>query len=123
MRAGRRQRAAVGGQTSLPWQLSRSMIAPGGLAGAEFARNAEYGVPGGQVCGSSARTEWPVLGSRGTVLLAAAGAFGVALTARRSWFCYHQLFAVLLVLGRRRTGLAKWPRCTGRSLWPRACGS
>ena len=38
--------------------------------------------------------------------LEAAGAFVVALAARRSWFCYHQLFAVLLGFGRRRTGLA-----------------
>ena len=45
--------------------------------------------------------------SRGTVLLEAAGAF-VALAARRSWFCYHQLFAVLLRFERRRTGLAEW---------------
>src|SRR6516225_7262416 len=35
---------------------------------------AEYGVPEGQVCGSSARAEWPVLGNRGTVPLEAAGA-------------------------------------------------
>ena len=39
MRAGCRQRVAVGGQMSLPWRLSRSVIAPVGLAGAEFARN------------------------------------------------------------------------------------
>jgi len=36
-------------------------------------------------------------------LLEAAGAFVVALAARRSWFCYHQLFAVLLRFERRRT--------------------
>jgi hypothetical protein len=35
-----RQRVAVGGQTSLPWWLSRSVIASVGLAGAGFARNA-----------------------------------------------------------------------------------
>ena len=29
-----------------------------------------------------------------------------ALAARRSWFCCHQRFAVLLRLGRHRTGLA-----------------
>jgi hypothetical protein len=29
---------AAGGQTSLPWRLSRSVIASVGLAGAEFAR-------------------------------------------------------------------------------------
>ena len=40
-------------------------------------------------------------------LLEAAGAFAVALAARRSWFCYHQLFAVLLRFERRRTGLAE----------------
>jgi ATP/maltotriose-dependent transcriptional regulator MalT len=48
------------------------------------------------------------LGSRGTVLLEAADAFVVALAARRSWFCCHQLFAVLLRFERRRTGLAEW---------------
>src|SRR5262249_53874721 len=35
-----------------------------------------------------------------------AGAFVVTLAARRSWFCCHQLVAVLLRFGRRRTGLA-----------------
>ena len=39
-------------------------------------------------------------------LLEAAGAFVVALAARRFWFCCHRLFAVLLRFGRRRTGLA-----------------
>jgi hypothetical protein len=39
MRAGRRQRVAVGGQTSHPWRLSRSVIDLAGQAGAEFARN------------------------------------------------------------------------------------
>ena len=37
----------------------------------------------------------------------AAGAFVVALAGRWSWFCCHRLFAVLLRLGRRRTGLAE----------------
>jgi len=41
MPAGRRQRVANGGQTSVPWRLSRSVIDSVGLAGAEFARNAE----------------------------------------------------------------------------------
>jgi hypothetical protein len=42
MCAGRRQRvAAVGGQTSLLWRLSRSVIDSVSPAGAEFARNAE----------------------------------------------------------------------------------
>jgi hypothetical protein len=36
-----------------------------------------------------------------------AGALVVALAARRSWFCYHQLSAVLLEFERRRTGLAE----------------
>jgi hypothetical protein len=48
--------------------------------------------------------------------LEAAGAFVVALTARPSWFCCHQRFAVLLRFGRRRTGLAAWPRWAGRLL-------
>ena len=34
--------------------------------------------------------------------LEAAGAFVVALAARRCWFCYQQLFAVRLRFGRRR---------------------
>jgi len=34
--------------------------------------------------------------------LGAAGAFVVALAARRSWFCCQQLFAVLPRFGRRR---------------------
>src|SRR4249920_4147673 len=38
MHAGRRQRVADGGQTSVPWRLSRSVIDLVGLAGAEFAR-------------------------------------------------------------------------------------
>ena len=37
-----RQRVADGGQTSLPWRLSRSVIDSVGLAGTEFARIAEY---------------------------------------------------------------------------------
>src|SRR5262245_40903190 len=37
MRAARRQAVAVGGRTSLPWRLSRSVIDSVGLAGAEFA--------------------------------------------------------------------------------------
>src|SRR5262249_10186621 len=61
----------------------------------------------GQVCGTSARAEWPALGSRGTAGWGAAGAFVVALAARRPWFCCHRLFAVLLRFGRRRTGLAE----------------
>jgi len=40
-------------------------------------------------------------------LLEAAGAFAVALAARRSWFCCHRLFAVLPRFGRRRPGWLK----------------
>jgi SAM-dependent methyltransferase len=48
MPAGRRHRVAVGGQTSLPWRLSRSVIDSVGLAGAEFAPNdAESGAGSG----------------------------------------------------------------------------
>ena len=54
--------------------------------------------------------------------LEAAGAFVVALAARRPWFCCHRLFAVLLEFGRRRTGLAE-KAALGRAFsWPRACG-
>ena len=42
----------------------------------------------GQACGTSARREWPAMGGRGTILLEAAGAFVVALAARRSCFRY-----------------------------------
>jgi len=55
-------------------------------------------------------------GSRGTVLLEAADAFVVALAARRSWFRYRQLFAVLLRLERRLPGWLTWPRWAGRFL-------
>jgi hypothetical protein len=41
MHAGRRQRVADGGQTPVPWRLSRSVIDSVGPAGAEFARNAD----------------------------------------------------------------------------------
>jgi len=39
-RAGHLQRVTAGGQMSLPWRLSRSVIDSVGPAGAEFARNA-----------------------------------------------------------------------------------
>ena len=55
-------------------------------------------------------------------LLEAAGAFVVALAARRSWFCYRQLFAVLLELERRVPGWLKWPRWAGAFSWARAGG-
>ena len=41
MHAGRHQRVAGGGQTSVPWRLSRSVRDSVGLAGAEFAPNAD----------------------------------------------------------------------------------
>ena len=55
-------------------------------------------------------------GGRGTVVLEAADAFVVALAARRSWFRYRQLFAVLPRLERRLPGWLKWPRWAGRLL-------
>jgi hypothetical protein len=63
MHAGRRQPVAGGGQTSVPWGLSRSVIDSVGPAGAGFARNADYwwllraflrganGAPDFQFCG------------------------------------------------------------------------
>jgi LuxR family transcriptional regulator, maltose regulon positive regulatory protein len=63
------------------------------------------------------------LGSRGTVLREAAGAFVVALAARLSWFCYHQLFAVLLRFDRRRIGLAEMAALHWAFSWTRAGGS
>jgi len=56
-------------------------------------------------------------------LLEAAGAFVVALAARRSWFCYHQLFAVLLRFERRRTERADLAALHWAFSWTRACGS
>ena len=54
--------------------------------------------------------------------LEAAGAFVVTLAARRSWFCCHQLVAVLLQFERRRTGRAEMA-APGRALcWTRGCG-
>ena len=41
MHAERRQGAADGGQASLPWRLSQSVIDSVRPAGAEFARNAD----------------------------------------------------------------------------------
>ena len=54
--------------------------------------------------------------------LEAVGAFVVTLAARRPWFCCHQLVAVLLRFGRRRTGLADvaalgWAFSWGARLW------
>ena len=57
------------------------------------------------------------------MLLRAAGAFVVALAARRSWFCYHQLFAMLLRFERRRTGLADMAALHWAFSWTRASGS
>ena len=55
-------------------------------------------------------------------LLEAAGALVVALAARRSWFCYHPQFAVLLRFERRRTGLAEVAARHWAFSWTRACG-
>jgi len=54
--------------------------------------------------------------------LEAAGAFVVALAARRPWFCCRQLVAVLLRFGRRRTGLADVAALGRAFSWARACG-
>ena len=54
--------------------------------------------------------------------LEAAGAFVVALAARRSWFCYRQLVAVLVRFGRHRAGRANVAALAGASSWARACG-
>jgi len=55
-------------------------------------------------------------------LLEAAGAFVVALAARRSWFCCHRLFGCCCGLGRRRTGLAEKAALVRAFSWARACG-
>jgi hypothetical protein len=46
----------------------------------------------------------------------------VALAARRSWFCCHQLFAVLLELERHLPGLAEVAALGRAFARPRACG-
>jgi LuxR family transcriptional regulator, maltose regulon positive regulatory protein len=55
-------------------------------------------------------------------LLGATDAFVVALAARRSWFCYHQPFAVLLRFELRRTELADMAALRWAFSWTRACG-
>jgi hypothetical protein len=93
-----------------------------GLSVAKLFRTLNTACLRGSACGWSARTEWPVLGSRGTVLREAAGALVVALAARWCWFCYHQLFAVLLELERRRTRLAEMTALGRAFSWTRGCG-
>ena len=56
------------------------------------------------------------LGSGGTVLLEAAGAFAVALAGRRSWFCYHQVSRCCCGSGGAGPGWLTWPRWAGRFL-------
>jgi hypothetical protein len=68
---------------------------------------AEYSVPEEAGLRNLGSHRLASFGSRGTVLLEAADGSVVALAARRCWFCYHQLFAVLLRFERRRPGLAE----------------
>jgi hypothetical protein len=92
---------------------------PGGPDCSQTVQNAEYGVSEGAGLRFVGSRRMASSGESWNCLLEAAGAFAVALAARRSWFCYHQLFAVLLRFERRRTGLAEMaalPHCTGRSL-------
>jgi hypothetical protein len=49
-------------------------------------------------------------------LLETAGAFVVALAARRSWFCYHQLFGCCCGSGGAVPGGLKRPHWAGRFL-------
>src|SRR5215475_14405928 len=60
MHAGRRQRVAVAGQTSLPWRLSPSVTDSVGPAGAGFARAWSESVPdSGRPARDLARLIWP----------------------------------------------------------------
>src|SRR5215467_9589771 len=60
MRAGRRQRVAVAGQTSLPWRLSPSVTDSVGPAGAGFARARSESVPdSGRPARGLTRLIWP----------------------------------------------------------------
>ena len=99
------------------------MIAPGGLAGAEFARNAEYGVTeGARSAGSPARTmasfgeSWNCPAGGGRRVRGGTGCAAVLVLL-------PQLFAVLLELRRRRTGLAEVAALHWAFSWTRACGS
>ena len=69
-------------------------------------RRAEYGVLEGAGLRNLGSRRMVSFGESWNCRREAAGAFVVALAARRSWVCYHRLFAVLLRFGRRRTGLA-----------------
>src|SRR5215813_8966797 len=97
------------------WPCARS------VPGSTTAPNAEYGVPEGAGLRNLGSRRMASFGDSWNCLLEAAGAFVVALAARRSWFCYHRLVAVLRRFGRRRTGLAEKGRagpgrCLGRAL-------
>ena len=70
-------------------------------------RRAEYGVLEGAGLRNLGSRRMASFGESWNCRLGAAGAFVVALAARRSWFCCHQLVAVLLRFGRRRTGWLK----------------
>jgi hypothetical protein len=54
--------------------------------------------------------------------LHAAGTLRWYPAARRSLFCYRQLFAVLLRFGQRRIGLAAVAALGRAFSWTRACG-
>ena len=67
---------------------------------------AEYGVPEGAGLRNLGSRRMARLGESSNCRLGAAGAFVVALAARRPWFCCHRLFGCCGGLGRRPTGLA-----------------
>ena len=111
------------GVSALSDQFAAGAVTIGERLGSDDARCstqiAEYGVSEGAGLRFVGSRRMASSGESWNCLLEAAGAFAVALAARRSWFCYHQLFAVLLRFERRRTGLAEMaalPHCTGRSL-------
>src|SRR5215831_5051454 len=95
------------------WPCARS------VPGSTTAPNAEYGVPEGAGLRLVGSRRMASFGESWNCRLEAAGAFVVALAARRSWFCCHRLVAVLRRFGRRRTGLAD-VAALGRAFYGRA---
>src|SRR5215472_4367676 len=79
----------------------------------------EYGVPEGGGLRFAGSRRMVSFGESWNCRLEAAGAFVVALAARRSWFCHHQVFAVLWRFERRRTGLADVAALGRAFSWPR----
>ena len=79
---------------------------------------AEYGVPEGAGLRNLGSRRMVSFGESWNCRLEAAGAFVVALAARRSWFCHHQVFAVLWRFERRRTGLADVAALGRAFSWP-----